>query len=327
MRAHMKRIMSLIILFLLTSNLSGCISPESVSDELSSNSDDLSNDELFTLETHCIEFETPERCWLLLVPNNVTQDITVPLVIDLHGMGDTNQMQFELSAFVELAVEENFIVAYPQGEELIWSIDVEEVDNGLDDIGFLLEMIASIKGMYSIDESRIHMTGWSMGCMMTQFFAVETQGILASAGCMSGYLMTEAPSTYSPPVPFMEVHGVLDPSLQYGDNSVNFMYGFQSTKGMNRGAMQNLDYWRDINGCNGIMPEIIEINDDFDIRGYTDCEDGTEVRLMSLFLAQHNPYLNDHDVHDASGNPTGTPSTRILWDFMSQFQRADSALI
>jgi polyhydroxybutyrate depolymerase len=258
---------------------------------------------------------------MLLVPNNLTQDIPVPLVIDLHGMGDTNQMQFELSAFAEIAVEENFIVAYPQGEELIWSIDVEEVDNGLDDIGFLLEIIASIKGMYSIDESRIHMTGWSMGCMMTQFFAVETQGILASAGCMSGYLMTEAPSTYSIPIPFMEVHGVLDSSIQYADNSANFMIGFQSTRGINVGAMQNLEYWADLNGCIGVVPEIFELNDDFDIRGYSECENGAEVRLMSLFLAQHNPYVNDHDIHDKPGNPTGTPSTRILWDFMSQFQK------
>ena len=258
---------------------------------------------------------------MLLVPNNLTQDILVPLVIDLHGFGDTNQMQFELSAFAEIAVEENFIVAYPQGEELMWSIDVEEVDNGLDDVGFLLEMIASIKGMYSIDESRIHMTGWSNGCMMTQFFAVETQGILASAGCMSGYLMTEAPSTYSPPIPFMEVHGVLDSSIQYTDNSANFMIGFQSTKGINVGAMQNLDYWADLNGCSGAVPEIYELNDNFDIRGYSECENGAEVRLMSLFLAQHNPYLNDHDIHDEPGNPTDTPSTRILWDFMSQFQK------
>ena len=69
------------------------------------------------------------------------------------------------------------------------------------------------------------------------------------------------------------------------------------------------------------QPEIYELNDDFDIRGYSECENGAEVRLMSLFLAQHNPYVNDHDIHDEPGNPTGTPSTRILWDFMSQFQK------
>ena len=316
-----RRLFCPIILVLLMSNLSGCIFPDNVVDE---NQNDETVDfgiEPYVITTHCIEFELPERCFMLLVPNNLTQDILAPLVIDLHGFGDTNQMQFELSAFAEIAVEENFIVAYPQGEELMWSIDVEEVDNGLDDVGFLLEMIESVKEMYSIDESRIHMTGWSNGCMMTQFFAVQTQGILASAGCMSGYLMTEAPSTYSLPIPFMEVHGVLDSSIQYTDNSANFMIGFQSTKGINVGAMQNLEYWAELNECSGVVPEIFELNDDFDIRGYSECGNGAEVRLMSLFLAQHNPYVNDHDIHDKPGNPTGTPSTHILWDFMSQFQK------
>lgn len=310
-----------IILLLFMSNLSGCIFTDNVVDGNQNDGVDESNLEPYMITTHCVEHEFLDRCFMLLVPNNLTQDFPVPLVIDLHGMGDTNQMQFELSAFAEIAVEENFIVAYPQGEELIWSIDVEEVDNGLDDVGFLLEVIASIKGMYSIDDSRIHMTGWSMGCMMTQFFAVETQGILASAGCMSGYLMTEAPSTYSIPIPFMEVHGVLDSTVQYADNSVNFMIGFESTKGINVGAMQNLEYWADLNGCSGIAPEIFELNDDFDIRGYSECGNGAEVRLMSLFLAQHNPYVNDHDIHNKPGNPTDTPSTRILWDFVSKFQK------
>ncbi|MEE2985990.1 MAG: PHB depolymerase family esterase [Candidatus Thermoplasmatota archaeon] len=260
---------------------------------------------------------------MLLVPHNITGDVPSTLVVELHGMGDTNQMQFELSAFAQLAVEQNFIVAYPQGEELIWSLDVEEVDNGMDDVGFLLAVIEHIKEMHSIDENRIYMTGWSMGCMMTQLFAHEAQGILASAGCMSGYLMKDVSATISIPIPFMEIHGVLDSVVQYADNSVNFMIGFQSTRGLNVGAMQNLERWSNLNGCSGVVPEVFDSNDDFDIRGYSECENGVEVRLMSLYLARHNPYINDHDVHNKPGNPTDTPSTRILWEFMSQYEKQE----
>ena len=80
------------------------------------------------------------------------------------------------------------------------------------------------------------------------------------------------------------------------------MFYFQNIAGLNKGAT-NLDYC-DINGCNGIAPELITINEDYEIRGYSQCDSNTEVRLMSLFTARHNPYL--------SGNPTGTPSSAIL---------------
>ena len=118
---------------------------------------------------------------------------------------------------------------------------------------------------------------------MTQRFAVETQGVVASIGCMSGYLMTEAPSTYIAPVPFMEVHGVLDTTVSYADNTAMTVYYFQNTVGFNKGAMQNLEYWADLNGCSGVAPEVITVNADYDIRGYSDCTSNAEVRLMSLF--------------------------------------------
>ena len=45
---------------------------------------------------------------------------------------------------------------------------------------------------------------------------------------------------------------------------------------------------------------------------------------MTLFYAQHNPYINDDPVSDpgrGSGNPTEIPSTEIIWDFMKQYSK------
>ena len=299
---------SLMLLLIMLTNLSGCLL---LSDE-NSKDDSLAKDSVSaSLSTQCIEFEQIERCWSLLVPGNLSATDSVSLVLDLHGHGGSSESQHEMSGFANLAVEKKFIVAYPQGYENFWGINIDGVDNDLDDVGFLLTIIETIVDTYPVNEKKIYMTGWSNGCMMTQRFAVETQNILASAGCMSGYLMTDAPSSYTAPIPFMEVHGMLDETVNYVDNTGTTMFYFQNIAGLNKGATQNLDYWADLNGCNGLGPELITINEDYDIRGYSECDSGAEVRLMSLFVAGHNPYL--------SGNPTGTPSSTILWEFMSQF--------
>ena len=309
--ASRRRASAIFVLLLMLCPVSGCIFPEETIRENDAQAQDPPLSEPNNLSTQCIEFEGVDRCWTLLVPATVSTEQPVPLVLDLHGYGHTSASQMNISSFASLAVEEQLIVAYPQGYDSFWGLGFDGIENDLDDVGFLSAVIESVTEAYPVDEARIHMSGWSKGCKMTQRFAVETQGVLASIGCMSGYLMTEAPSTYIAPVPFMEVHGVLDTTVSYADNTAMTVYYFQNTVGFNKGAMQNLEYWADLNGCSGAAPEVITVNADYDIRGYSDCTSNAEVRLMSLFSSGHNPYL--------SGNPTNTQSTAILWDFMSQF--------
>ncbi len=292
--------------------LSGCLSQqtESMKEPTTMPPED---EEQPILTTHCAEFADVERCWMLLVPENLPVGEAVPMVLDLHGGGGSNSLQYNMSGFAELAESEGFIVAYPQAYgERYWNIDIDGLRNEYNDIGFMRMIINTTSEQHMIDSHRIHMTGWSNGCMMTQRFAVETQGVLASSGCMSGYLMKEAPSTYTSPIPFMEVHGMLDPMVQYVDNTAITTIAIGNPgAGFNRGAVQNMEYWADLNGCSGAVHELLDVGENYDIRGYSECESGAEVRLMSLHLAAHNAY--------EGGTPNNVPTTDMLWDFMSQF--------
>jgi len=297
---------------LMFANLSGC---------LSQSTEETSEDDALrlmaktkpTLTTHCAEIADVERCWMLLVPEQLEADKAVPMVLDLHGGGGTNSLQYNMSGFAQLAEEQGFIVAYPQAHgERNWDIDIDGLRNDYDDMGYLMRIINVTSEEHLVDTNRLYMTGWSNGCMMTQRFAVETQSVLASAGCMSGYLMKEAPATYSAPIPFMEVHGMLDPIVQYVDNTAITTIAIGNPgAGFNRGAVQNMEYWADLNECSGAVHEVLEVGQNYDIRGYEECEAGAEVRLMSLHLAGHNAYQ--------SGTPNGIPTTQVLWEFLSQF--------
>ena len=323
MRETFSAIFSLI---LISSLLTGCISGDNGESE---DEDDLFEEpptEISQFSEHCIEYDNLERCWVLLVPTIINESAPAPLLVDMHGNGDDMYQQRWTSDFANISMEQGFIVAYPQGHNNAWNQGSSLIPcsdelrcSEEDDVGFILQMLDTIMQNHSTDKSRIYVTGWSNGCGMTQRLAVQASDVFAAAGCMAMYRFAEVPSDYSP-IPFMEVHGLLDEIVLYATTAPA-----APVFGPEKGAIQNLESWADINGCQGSIPEVIVSEDDYDIRGYTDCDNETQVMLVSLFFAAHNPYEHDDPVADPGrgwANPTGVPSSTIVWEFVSSFSKS-----
>ena len=271
----------------------------------------------------------------MLIPDSVNKDTLVPLVVDIHGYTQDMDKHNNMTGFDEIAIEEGFIVVYPDGYENSWNAgDIccgVAHEEGIDDLSFLLGLVQNLIETQPVDKDRIYVSGWSNGCGMTQMLAVEASELFAAAGCMSFYLIAPPSSNYTP-IPFMEIHGLLDDLIVYGNAGLLTIFG-QDTEWTEEGAIQNLEDWKNLNNCEGITPEIIITEDDYDIRGYSDCENGAEVRLMTLYYGGHNPYAKDCPDYQLDSpedviwscrkNPTGIESTRILWDFMNDFSKSD----
>ena len=315
----------LILLLIISSTMGGCIIEEGEDAQDIASTDEIPDQESQFSE-HCIQYDNLERCWLLLVPMSLNESGNVPLVVDIHGGQDDMYQQRWTSDFANISMEQGFIVAYPQGHNNLWNMGWDPItcSAGImcteeDDVGFILQMVDTITQNHSIDNSRIYSTGWSNGCGMTQRLAVEASDIFAAAGCMSMYRFVEAPSDYLP-IPFMEVHGLLDEIIQYTTTAHSALIF-----GPEKGAIQNLESWAELNGCQGTTPEVIESQDDYDIRGYTNCENETQVMLVTLFFAAHNPYEHDDPVTQpgrGGANPTGVPTSTMVWEFMSKFSKS-----
>ena len=317
----MERIATVLLSCLLLTINSGCLDNFFESDEETTYYDEAG------LSKDCIVHDNSYRCWLILIPENVANKEKVPLVIDMHGIGGTMYLQHNLTQFANLSQEHNFLVAYPQGNDNSWNMADDLCCGDDDDFGFILKMIETIIQRYTVDESRIYSTGWSNGCGMTQRLVAQASEIFAAGACSSMYFLDEPSPDYSP-IPFMEIHGLVDELVHYPSVSlVGFYYGVYNIEAALVGAIQNFENWADMNGCQGLMPEIIELQDDYDIRAYSDCENGAEVRLMTQFYTSHNPYLNDYPassgVGRGKGNPTGIQTTQILWDFLNQYSKGE----
>lgn len=320
------------VFLLLLTPLSGCIEFKDEDIETSDNQELIENS-IYSI--HCQEYDYLERCWKLLIPDSVNKDTLVPLVVDIHGYTQDMDKHNNMTGFDEIAIEEGFIVVYPDGYENSWNAgDIccgVAHEEGIDDLSFLLGLVQNLIETQPVDKDRIYVSGWSNGCGMTQMLAVEASELFAAAGCMSFYLIAPPSSNYTP-IPFMEIHGLLDDLIVYGNAGLLTIFG-QDTEWTEEGAIQNLEDWKNLNNCEGITPEIIITEDDYDIRGYSDCENGAEVRLMTLYYGGHNPYAKDCPDYQLESpedviwscrkNPTGIESTRILWDFMNDFSKSD----
>jgi polyhydroxybutyrate depolymerase len=322
---------SVVTLLLVSSMVSGCVSDPTKVDTEEDNPVEEDPDYEPNISEHCIEHDELERCWLLLVPLILNESAPAPLLVDMHGNGDDMYQQRWTSDFANISMEQGFFVAYPQGHNNAWNHGSSLIPcsdelrcSEEDDVGFTLQMLDTIMQNHSIDKSRVYVTGWSNGCGMTQRLAVQASEVFAAAGCMAMYRFAEVQSDYSP-IPFMEVHGLLDEIVLYATTAPA-----APVFGPEKGAIQNLESWADLNGCQGSIPEVIVSEEDYDIRGYTDCENEAQVMLVSLFFAAHNPYEHDDPVADPGrgwANPTGVPSSTIVWEFVSQFSKKSNESI
>tara|TARA_B100000003_G_scaffold202208_1_gene211183 strand:+ start:81 stop:1073 length:993 start_codon:yes stop_codon:yes gene_type:complete len=325
--------------------LSGCLSapaPASPTEE-----DEASADETPPFYTEgeytCILFEERDRCWITHVPENLDPEVDVPLIVDMHGYASTSVEQRNLSSFNHIADEEGAIVVYPDGVGYYSELDgqtnqawnagwccAESVTEGVDDVGFIETIVDIAVDLHPIDEQRIYASGWSNGCAMTQRLAMVSSDVFAAAGCMSMYLLTDPVDDYSP-IPIIEVHGFLDQVVLYESTLMSVPFNpalWTEPEAYDTGAIENIHEWAEYNNCTGGV-EIFETTPLYSTMGFSSCENDAQIRLVTIYAGQHNPYENDLEQDGIGQVFIGTrglvESTQMVWDFISQYAKEDAS--
>ncbi len=175
-----------------------------------------------------INDDTILREYIIKIPSNYNENISTPLVINMHGFGDCaseySETIGEFYDFSKLAEERNIITVYPQGAYRIEKDDTywEPGDNGLDNIYenddyFIKEMISDIQQEFNINSEMIYACGYSNGGMMAYSLACNSSDIFSAIGIMSG-TMLEEDCTLQSSVPIIIFHGIEDEVLPYDGN-------------------------------------------------------------------------------------------------------------
>lgn len=228
------------------------------------------------------------RQYFLYVPDCLTDNR--PLIISCHGMDQDYNYQKQQTQWPSLADTANFVVVYPVGiAGRAWNRDFStgwDLD-GMSDVNFMLDIISDVKKDYNIDETRVYLSGFSLGGAFTYYMMNKAADRIAAFGPISGYNLMNASTSTSRPVPICHVHGTADNIMAYS------------------GIKDNMKKYAQAMGCN-MTPEE-KTGNGYSMIRYKDGDCETEVILYSVNGRDHEPSNN------------GFHTSNALWAFFKQY--------
>ncbi len=273
-----------------------------------------------TTTTNTLAHDGLNRGYVLHIPPEQSgQDYppSLPLVIVLHGLGDTGNGIMLGSGFNELADANNFVAVYPDAIEdplwgTAWNNGLVGINGSVDDIGFLNALIDEIDALeeIDIDPERIYATGFSMGGFMTNTLACEMNDRITAFASVAGTLVDAVESDCAPErlIPLMHFHGTADPVVTYEGGFPPFIHSAEETAA----------YWAAHNNCDA-DPSIIPIPDAYDDGitaekwQYENCDGVSETVFFKIYEGVHTWYQPTNDVY----------YSQVIWNFFEQFTMSD----
>ncbi len=192
-----------------------------------------------------------ERAYKVHLPNFTVPTQPVPLVIAMHGLGDTIS-NFSFIGFSDIGDTANFITVYPQASNLPllgagWRIGTP-LDGTVSDVQFISDLIDTLAAQYPIDQSRVFATGFSMGGFMSNILGCELSNRITALASHSGTIAAAAVGTCSPgrKVPAMHFHGTTDNVIAYPGGTFAAVYNYA-------GAKDIAGMWSGVDSCTGTI--------------------------------------------------------------------------
>lgn len=155
-----------------------------------------------------------------------------PLILALHGGGGDPDQFASASGFARAATRAGFAVVFPagsgrRGERLLtWNGGYccgYAARKGVDDIGFLKQVIQDATNRFGVDGTGVYLTGMSNGSIMAETFAARAPGLVRAVAGVSGTMDTDRVRVQGR-VPALVIHGTADPMVPYdggqGDTSL-----------------------------------------------------------------------------------------------------------
>jgi predicted esterase len=164
------------------------------------------------------------------VPSKYDGKTALPLVIALHGLGATEDSLFDgyKQEFPKLAEKHGFLMAAPFGYRVDGAYGRALFAAGEDAAlrrrsefseKDVLNVLALMKRDYKVDESRIYLTGHSMGAIGTWFLGAKYPEIWAALAPFAG-LGDPATVARMKDIPEIVVHGDADPTVPVAGSRV-----------------------------------------------------------------------------------------------------------
>lgn len=261
------------------------------------------------------------RSYRIYVPLSYNGTKAFPLVVNLHGLSSSAIEQQMYSNFMPIADTANFLIVHPEGSKSgitqYWNVGVFGTTN---DLGFINEMIDSLRVQYNINQDAVYSCGLSNGGIMSYYLVCNLPNKLAAIASVAGTMFRPWYYSCDPKfaVPVMEIHGTEDTTIPFEGNST------AGTNGLYMPIDTVVQKWVFHNHCNpGVITySVPDVNQADFSRAvnykYTNGVDKSTVELYKIFGGSHSwPGAIPLFFHT---NQDFNASVEI-WRFFRQFRR------
>jgi polyhydroxybutyrate depolymerase len=208
------------------------------------------------------------RSYILHVPPQYDGKKRMPLVVDMHGLGQTAAGQPSQGGWNPKADSVGIIMIYPQGLNNSWNggpcCGPSQTMN-VDDVGFLKAAVTKTAQDGCVDLKRVYATGLSNGGVMSHYLGCVAADFFAAVAPVSAGNRV-MPCTPARPITVVNVRGRQDPGVVYAGNAT-----WPS-------AMADFEKWSMASGCTGTPT----MSHGMICQTRTQCSAGVEVTLCSI---------------------------------------------
>lgn len=296
------------------------------------------------------------RTYRRFVPAGYEPAVPAPLVVDLHGLTMTDDLESALTGFEDLADEEGFVVVTPQGLGDIPFWNFVSAGVATDDVAFLGDLVEQVGTDLCIDTSRVYASGISNGGLMSSALACRLPDVFAAVAPVAGVAFLPD-CAEGPPVGYQAVYGTADDVLPYDGGLGGNLQGFLAENPLDesrasadeqQGQISSIAFapvddslarWAERNGC-ASEPVEERVSGEVVRRSWPDCDEGAEVVLYVVEGGGHTwpgtPLLTDRATADdvpaeadtaagglasVAGRTTDDISaTALAWEFFQRHQ-------
>ena len=196
-----------------------------------------------------------ERTYYVYLPKDHAQTQPVPLVLALHGGGGKAENLNWLTnrQLTQEADRRGWLVVFPEGLYKGWNDgrDIKAARDkkraGVDDVGFLSEVIRRMIEEYGVDATRVYATGISNGGFMAMRLAIELpEKIAAIAPVTANLAEVHRHKVPAMPTSVLIMNGTDDPLVPYAGGQVKV---FGQERGAILSTAASVAWWIGHNGC------------------------------------------------------------------------------
>jgi polyhydroxybutyrate depolymerase len=221
-----------------------------------------------------------DRTYDLRVPGGIAAGDRRPLLIVLHGAGDTGRGFRARIAADARTDQAGLITVYPDGIGGEWATGcgctAAELA-GADDVAFLNTLVRQLATELPVDTTRVYVAGYSQGAQLAQRYGCTSARAPAGVAAVAGMPVRGVAEGCTPTAPFavLVVHGDADPVMLYG--------GFGSGAPI-LSVPETIARWAEVMGCALTPTEETRADENRDgttvsIARYSGCDGGVGVQL------------------------------------------------